>query len=326
MIGDRSAIGEARRLAMSLGQSLGFDEGTRSNIGIVATELATNTLLHAQTGELLICPGEYGGCAWLDLLALDNGLGIADVSRALEDGFSTIGTAGQGFGAIQRMSDSASVYSIPSRGTVVWSRFSGPRPMDEPALGAISVPLRGETVCGDAYLVLPGKSRSIYMMVDGLGHGRGAYEAAQEAVAVTAKSSAESPIEILTQAHGALKKTRGAAMSVAVVNHDRKVITYGGVGNISAALITGTGARSLVSQNGTLGVSFGRPQEFIYPYESNTALLMFSDGISSKCALSGYAGLQNRHPQLISGVLYRDFTRGRDDATVMFARLEGDSE
>lgn len=325
IIGDRSAIGEARRLAVSAAQTLGFDEGMRSDVGIVATELATNTLLHAETGEFLICPTQDDHGAWLDLLALDRGSGIADLSLALEDGYSTTGTAGQGFGAIQRLSDSAAVYSIPDRGTTVWARFNNPRQIDNRPIGAISVPVHGETVCGDAYLVMPGTNRSVYMMADGLGHGPGAHEAAEEAVAVTTRYSTESPIEILTRAHDALKKTRGAAMSVAVVDHERSTVTYGGIGNISAALITGTGSRSLVSQNGTLGASFGRPQEFIYPYQPSSSLLMFSDGLGSKCALSNYAGLQNRHPQLIAGVLYRDFTRRRDDATVLFVGLGSDS-
>lgn len=324
-ISDRSAIGEARRLAMTVAQMLGLDEGVRSNIGIVATELATNILLHAQTGEFLICPTKEQDGIWLDLLALDTGSGIADLSRALEDGFSTTGTPGHGFGAIQRLADSASVYSIPNRGTTVWARFASPRRMDGRPVGAISIPVHGETVCGDAYLVLPGKSRSLYMVADGLGHGPGAHEAAEEAVAITKKYSAESPIEILTRAHDALKKTRGAAMSVAIVDHERMIVTYGGIGNISAAVVTGTGSRNLVSQNGTLGASFSRAQEFNYPFESNSSLLMFSDGLSSKTNLSGYAGLQNRHPQLISGVLYRDFTRRRDDATVLFAYLGSDS-
>jgi anti-sigma regulatory factor (Ser/Thr protein kinase) len=310
---------------MTIAQSLSFDEAMRSDIGIVATEMATNILLHAQSGEFLICPtAEHDGASF-DLLALDTGSGIADLGRALEDGFSTIGTAGQGFGAIERLSDSASVYSLPNRGTAVWARFTKPRKIDTPRIGAVSIPVRGETVCGDAYLILPGKSRSLYMIADGLGHGPGAQEAAEEAVAVTKRYSVETPVEILTRAHDALKKTRGAAMSVAIVDHERMAITYGGIGNISAALITGTGSRSLVSQNGTLGASFSRAQEFIYPYESNSSLLMFSDGLTSRCTLSGYAGLQKRHPQLISGVLYRDFTRRRDDATVLFACLGSDS-
>jgi serine phosphatase RsbU (regulator of sigma subunit) len=191
-------------------------------------------------------------------------------------------------------------------------------------IGIVRVPQKGETACGDAYLIVRGTARSLYMMVDGLGHGIGAQEAADEAVAVTIRNSDERPSEILIRVHDALKKTRGAAMSIAVVDHGSKIITYAGVGNISAALTVGTVARSMVSQNGTLGAVLPRVQEFTYAYNPNSMLLMFSDGLTSKCGLNGYPGLQSRHPQLIAGVLYRDFTRRRDDATVMVARLGAD--
>jgi hypothetical protein len=52
---------------------------------------------------------------------------------------------------------------------------------------------------------------------------------------------------------------------------------------------------------------------------------MYSDGLNTKCSLSSYPGLQVRHPQLIAGLLYRDFSRHRDDASVMLASLGGDA-
>jgi hypothetical protein len=162
------------------------------------------------------------------------------------------------------------------------------------------------------------------MVVDGLGHGAGATEAAEEAVAMVARCAAESATEIIVRTHDALKKTRGAAMSVAIVDHERLVVTYAGVGNISASLINGTSSRSLVSQNGTLGAVLPRvPQQYSYPIEQNTALLMFSDGLTTKVSSVGYPGLQHRHPALVAGVIFRDFSRKRDDATLMIAPIGG---
>jgi anti-sigma regulatory factor (Ser/Thr protein kinase) len=323
-VSDRSSIGETRRIATALAETMGFSEDRRSDIGIVVTEAATNVLLHAKAGEVMICPMLSGDQAWLDLLALDAGPGIADMSRALEDGYSTQGTAGQGLGAIQRLSDSSSIYSVPGRGTVTSSRFLLNPELPDPHYGAINLPLKGETTCGDAFVVIPGSGRTLYMMVDGLGHGPSAHEAAEEALEVTRKYANEPAPEILSLAHDALKKTRGAAMSVALVNHDRATLTYAGVGNISAALTKGTLSRSLVSQNGTLGAVLPRAvQEYTYPLEPDSMLVMFSDGLNSKSSLTGYAGIQNRPPALLAGLLYRDFTRGRDDATVLVARLEG---
>jgi anti-sigma regulatory factor (Ser/Thr protein kinase) len=307
-----------------MAQTLGFDEGRRSDIGIAATEAATNVLLHATRGEMLVCPFAEGDHFWLDILALDDGPGIEDIGRAMEDGFSTVGTAGQGIGAIARLSDESSLYSIPDKGTVYWCRFKSPGTAPAMAVGVVNIPIKGESACGDGYFFQIAPARSLYMMVDGLGHGAGAAEAAHEAIAMVARSANEPAREILLRTHETLKKTRGAAMSLAIVDHERLMLTYAGVGNISSALLNGASSRSLVSQNGTLGAVLPRvPQEYTYPIERNTTLLMFSDGLVSRTNLSAYPGLQNRHLALTAGVMYRDFSRRRDDASVLLARIGG---
>ena len=319
---DKSSVGEARRAAVSLAQVLGFEEGRGNDIGIVATEAANNVILHAKSGELLICSSGEGGSSWIDLIAIDSGPGITDISRAMEDGYSSIGTPGQGLGAIGRLSDLSSLYSLPGKGAAYWSRFMRDRTSTQ-TLGVVSVPVKGEVTSGDGYVALPGRSRSLYMVVDGLGHGPGASEAAEEAIAMIQSKAALTPVEMIVSTHDALKKTRGAAMSVAVVDHERKILHYAGIGNVGSTLVNGTTSRSLISQNGTLGAILPRvPQEYTYPIERNSLLIMFSDGLASKAGISGYAGIQGRHPALIAGLLYRDFTRRRDDATVLVARME----
>jgi anti-sigma regulatory factor (Ser/Thr protein kinase) len=324
VIDEKSSIGEARRAAAQIAQSIGFEEGRRNDISIVVTELATNVLLHAAKGELLICPFVENEQFWLDILAIDEGPGIRDVGRAMEDGFSSHGTAGQGLGAITRLSDDSSIYSNPDKGTIFWSRFKSAGLARAMPIGLVNIPVKGESVCGDGYFVQIGPGRSVYMMVDGLGHGPGAAEAAEEAIATMSRCANEPVTEIILRNHDALKKTRGAAFAVAIVDHERLIVTYGGVGNISANLITGSSSRSLISQNGTLGAVLPRvPQEYTYPIEQNTSLLMFSDGLASKTSPIGYPGLQNRHPAVAAGILYRDFSRKRDDASVMLAPIGG---
>jgi anti-sigma regulatory factor (Ser/Thr protein kinase) len=322
---DRSSIGEARRAALAAAQSLGFSESRRNDIGIAVTESANNVVLHAHTGEFLICAAQGENGSYLDLLALDNGPGIYNISRAFEDSYSTIGTAGQGLGAVQRLSDVSSLYSLPDRGTIFWSRFQMGTTAAPQLYGAVNIPMKGEAVCGDGFLALPGKSRSVYMMVDGLGHGVHAAEAAQEAIQTVRAHAGESASEIITRTPYALKKTRGAAMSVIVADHERQTLVCSGVGNISTVIVSGAAVRNAISQNGTLGAVLPRVQEFSYPFDSRSMLVMHSDGVGTKWALSSYPGLQVRHPQLIAGLLYRDFSRHRDDATVMLASLGGDA-
>lgn len=307
---------------MVVAHALGFEEGRRSDIGIVVTELSNNLLAHAGRGEVLICPVR-ADTDWLDILAVDNGQGIQDVARAFEDGVSTGGTAGQGLGAIKRLSDEVSVYSTPGGGTVVFCRFRLSASGAKTPFGVVSIPVHGEVENGDSYLVIPGAAQSFYMVVDGLGHGTWASQAAAEAVKAVSSCSRDSLGEIMTATHNALRATRGAAMSIAVVNHERSVVAYAGVGNISGLIGNGNTSRNMISQNGTLGASLPRVQEYSYPFEPGMLLLMFSDGMTSKCSLSGQPGLVNRPPGLIAGLLYREYKRGRDDATVLVASLGG---
>lgn len=322
-IDDQSSIGDARRAASSVARSLGFDESRCSDISIVVTELATNLLLHAGGGELLICPVE-AGAVWLDILALDRGPGIRDVSRAFEDGVSTAGSAGQGLGAVERLSDTVSLYSVPGAGTVVFCRFGLAAASKDVPVGVVSIPLRGEVQSGDSYLILPGVRRSLVMLVDGLGHGPVAAEAAGEAVKAVRSASKETLNEIMAFTHNALKATRGAAMSVVFVDHERSVATYAGVGNISATIGNGVMTRNMVSRNGTLGAVLPRIQEYSYPFDPGMMLLMFSDGLNSRCSFNGHPGILNRPPALVAGLLYRDFKRGRDDATAILASLKSE--
>jgi hypothetical protein len=63
-------------------------------------------------------------------------------------------------------------------------------------------------------------------------------------------------------------------------------------------------------------------QQFQYDLLEGDLLLMHSDGLTSRWKLADYPGLSHRVPALIAAVLYRDFKRGRDDATVLVARLK----
>jgi hypothetical protein len=49
-------------------------------------------------------------------------------------------------------------------------------------------------------------------------------------------------------------------------------------------------------------------------------VILYSDGLSTSLATDRYANLANLHPSLIAAILYRDFTRHRDDATVLVAK------
>jgi len=75
-----------------------------------------------------------------------------------------------------------------------------------------------------------------------------------------------------------------------------------------------------VSHNGTAGMLSPRIQEFTYPYTGTPTVVMHSDGMSAKWNPDDYPGFPSAHPSVIAGLLFRDFRRGRDDATVAVMR------
>ncbi|MBW8869807.1 MAG: SpoIIE family protein phosphatase [Acidobacteriales bacterium] len=172
-------------------------------------------------------------------------------------------------------------------------------------------------MCGDGWYCEHTQARTVAVLVDALGHGIGAAEAAQEGVATVRQRLSKSPGEILNYMHDALKKTRGAVAAVVEVCPSEGKLTYAGIGNISASIMSKGISRSLISHNGTLGMIVSRVQEFRTEWTSDSVFVMHSDGLQSKWDLLSYPGLISRHPALICGALIRDFRRHRDDAGVV---------
>lgn len=323
-ISEPSQAGEARRKALAFAQDLAFDDTRSGVVAIAASELATNIVKHAGKGAILVQTVGTNGNSSLRLLAVDGGPGIADMSKAMRDGHSTAGTLGSGLGAVRRLADECEIYSAVGTGTIVradfWREKRKSQPEKDLEIGVISEPLAGEEICGDDWGIRALPEGMLIMVADGLGHGTLANEAAQEANRVLAETRYFEPHKILDEVHGVLKKTRGAAVAVAKLDLDKKLLCFAGVGNISASIVSPESSRGLASHNGTLGQHAARFQEFTYPWNSNSILIMHSDGLGTRWDLKRYPGIWNRHPSIIAAVLHRDFCRGRDDVTVFVAK------
>ena len=333
VVDEQSKVGDARRQAAAWAEELGFDETVCGKAALVATEAATNLLKHSLAGALIVhSPGPFEDRIALEILALDAGPGMGDLARCLNDGYSTTGTSGNGLGAIRRLADSFDIYSQPEIGTAVWARFEraepknhGPGRSPRHKIGVVRLPIAGESVCGDDWAMAERDGYSFLMMVDGLGHGFLAAEAASLAVTVFRAQSTLEPEAIIRATHAALRSTRGAAIAVARFDTSRGVLRYAGVGNISSVLVNIDDGQttSLISHNGTVGYTMSRVQTLEYPWTGDSLLLMHSDGLATRWNLGRYPGICRKEPGLIAGVLYRDHRRSRDDVTVVVARQEG---
>ena len=318
---DPSRVGEARRHAAQLSADCGFDDVEAGRLALVVTELATNLVKHAQHGRLWIMgrPARQE----VEVIAIDNGPGIDDLDRSLDDGYSTAGTPGTGLGAVRRLAQEFDVLSRVPGGTIVLARVRKSTDVPTSAAtcsGAVSLAAPGERVCGDGWAFAQQGERAAIMVVDGLGHGPDAAEAAGVALETFAEDPWRTPRELLQHTHQALRRTRGAAVMVLQADAGAGTIRSAGAGNVMARLVSGVADRTLLCQHGTAGITIRTPEETSTPWPPHAMLVVCSDGIETRWKAETLAPLLPRDPALAAAVLVRDHCRGRDDATVAVLR------
>ncbi len=340
-IKDEAQVGAARRGVHRFASRLGFKDERLSELDIVVQEIGTNAARYATSGGCLHWGETVGPEPGIELFYFDKGPGIYDLDRALRDGVSSGGSLGTGFGAMRRLLDEFDAYSAvkgttrrlttarrSTYGTALLGRkwvADGVREEDAPRrlshrLGVWSRPRPGEETNGDAYFIGQHDGETLLAVVDGLGHGRGAREAAAAALDTLGQWEGESLGELITGVHDALRSTRGAVMGAVVLNPAREQFAYAGVGNIEVRVLGASEPARPIPSNGTLGARLSQVRVWPHRWTEGTTLVIASDGISATWDANAYPGLASRSPQLLAGVLLRDFGRISDDATVLVYR------
>ena len=325
---ESSQVAAARRAVQLLAERLDFNQERSGRAALIVSELATNLVKHARGGEILLRPltsagGERDG---IEIVSIDAGPGITDVPLSRSDGHSTTGTLGYGLGAIERQADAFDLYTQPSGTSIVATIHRDPQKGTLPSngryeIGAVHVAKSGEDVCGDDWAWRMRSGRLAILVADGLGHGLHAHEAAVAATDVFAKDHENAPARVISDVHAALRASRGAAVAMLDLDLERGTARYAGLGNIAGAIVTVAGKQQhLVSQNGTAGHAAGRIHEFNYAVPSGSVIVMASDGLGTHWSFAPYPGLQTKSASAIAAILYRDFSRRRDDVTVVVAK------
>jgi anti-sigma regulatory factor (Ser/Thr protein kinase) len=330
-----SEISAARRFSQLLAERAGFAATEAGRLAIAVTEAGTNILKHAADGWLILNTVERDGRRGIEILALDRGPGIANIVQSLRDGVSTAGTAGTGLGAMRRLSDEFDVYSVPEQGVAIYMVIlagrapqrngfedldMGDQPGPRLSFGAVCLPIVNEEACGDAWGIEQDRRGATVVVADGLGHGPGAAAASEAAIGVLRHDARREPAGLIQAMHEALRPTRGAAAAVMKLDADASTLCFAGIGNITACVIDGDANHQLVSHNGIVGHNMRKVQEFSASWPVGALCILCSDGIGTQWNIVAYPGLLGCHPALIAGVLYRDFMRLRDDATVLVIR------
>lgn len=325
-ITEQSEVAAVRRSACSLANLCSFNEVRTGELALVITEAATNILKFASSGEILIRSIERKDAVGIEVLAIDSGPGMADIPHHMRDGNSTAGTYGVGLGTIERLSDEFDIFSNVDDGLILYSLLWRDRtPANNMGwqVGAICLPIASEEVSGDAFEIRVTDNEFTLLMSDGLGHGYAAADASRAAQDVIINNSDTSPFTLLQKCHNQLKSTRGAAVAIACLDRAQAEVKFAGVGNIAMCVYDDHSRKHLVSHNGIVGANIIKIQEFKQPWVTGNLLIGHSDGINTRWDLHRYPALLNSHPALIAALLYRDFSRGRDDVSVVVLRDQG---
>jgi anti-sigma regulatory factor (Ser/Thr protein kinase) len=324
---DRSYFAILKKEIHNLAVSAAFSAGKVGEIDIVVAEMVSNLVKHAGGGQVWVKLVEEDDIQGIELISVDNGAGMTDVSRMVSDGISTKNTLGQGLGAMKRLSDVFQVYSQKDWGTVILVRIfkeelSSFKKLPAEEIRSVVFPKPGEIECGDGFYHVRTKDHVKLMLGDGLGHGPEAAKAVIEAGNAFLNCPEISPAEIIRHISNAVKKTRGLVGTIAVFDMEQKKWSVCGVGNISTKITSPVSTKNLMAYNGIIGLNVPRTlnaQEIAY--EKGQYIIMCSDGLKSKWDVLRYAAINRYDASILSASILKDFARNTDDMSVAVCKI-----
>ncbi|WP_410609805.1 ATP-binding protein [Amycolatopsis sp. lyj-109] len=300
----------AARVAREIAREAGLADEPADRAAMVAAELAGNIDKHTRGGSVFVQQSLMG--LGVDVLAADDGPGMADLDRWLLDGNTTTATLGTGLGAVRRMAAEFRITSSPAAGTLAAARLLDPaEPAPRRSIGHFRLPRDGEEYCGDAVALADVTGSRTAVVADGLGHGSDAAEAADAALRVFTENPDRPLPHQLTNMHRALRTTRGAA--VALVRIAPRRLEFCGVGNVSGASIGAGPSRLLLSTPGIVGFTLPSAPVRHLTLADDDVVVLHTDGVGTGWRVPG------RAPDLLllAADLAHRHRNARDDAAML---------
>ncbi len=172
-------------------------------------------------------------------------------------------------------------------------------------------PMVGETECGDAVFVARDPSAVLVAVVDGLGHGPKAAQAAQAAVAFVDANRDLALTDLFRRCDRVIASTRGVAMSIIRIRLDDLRMQHAGVGNVDVTSHSRERVRP-VSRPGVVGGRFRRVVMTQFQLHPGDRLVMYTDGISSRMRVEDYGRLGG---EAAAAQILQDWGKEHDDAS-----------
>src|SRR6201996_5018656 len=324
---DRSYFSLIKKEIHRIATEGGIAPARTNELDLIVAEMTSNLFKYSNDGELLMGVFPNSGNPYVELISIDNGPGMINPAKMMQDGISTTNTLGHGLGSMKRLSDTFELYSQIGWGTIVLSRvYSDPEKVknkNELIMRPIVVYKPGEKTSGDGFVYKKTDKYVKLMLADGLGHGPEANLAVNEAAAAFKVFPDYSPTETIRFIHSAIKKTRGAVVNVLSYDFTRKIWTSVGVGNISARMFGPVNFKNHMSYNGIVGHNIpGTMNDQDYPAEEFNQVMLCSDGIKTRIDLARYPMMYKYDLTILAAAIYKDHARRNDDMSVVIAKVK----
>jgi anti-sigma regulatory factor (Ser/Thr protein kinase) len=320
-------VGTARQAAKAMAQALGLDEREREEVAIAVSELASNLLKHAGHGRLTLTPLREGKRTGVQIESVDSGPGIENVEQAITDGFSTVGSLGYGLGAVNRLTDEFDITSqhLASRGTRIvckrWRSMNTPSVVPCPLdVGAATRPHPAMSVNGDAFVVQKSNESILVGVIDGLGHGQLAHQAAQ-AARLYVENHFDRPLNaIFFGVARACRGTHGVVMALARFDWARGRLTFGSVGNVECRVFACPQKMNFIVRRGVIGLNAPNPVVTEHIWAPSQVMVLHSDGLVTHWQWEDFPHLQEASATVAAQQLLHRLARDDDDATVVVVK------
>ncbi|RCH54743.1 serine/threonine protein kinase [Mucilaginibacter hurinus] len=323
---DRSYFSLIKKEIHRLATEAGMNSSRINELDIIVAEMTSNLFKYSDDGEILMGVFPNNGAPYIELISIDNGPGMVNPARMMQDGVSTSNTLGHGLGSMKRLSDVFELYSQPGWGTIALSRvYNKPQPKKGNPLSVhpIVVCKPGEKVSGDGFVMKKTENFTKMMLADGLGHGPEANKAINEAAIAFRTFPDFSPTETLRYIHSTIKKTRGAVINIVGYDHRLRKWTSAGIGNILARMVGPTAFKNHMSYNGIVGHNIPNTMnDQQYSADEYNQVILCSDGIKTRIELSKYPQMYKYDLSVLAAAIYKDHARRNDDMSVVVAKVK----
>ena len=307
----------------------------RSLIGTMVSELGTNIIKYAGRGLIRMSRSKGDGILDIEMWAEDRGPGIANITLAMRDHFTTGNTLGLGLPGVRRMADDFSIQSEKEDGTVVYARkrIKGnkgdpshsvvPNTLEQSSpqkiqavwdVGTKNRPMPGEYVSGDSISIVEFDSYLLLGIADVSGHGSKAHELSTIIASYLTQNPSRDLAAIMTGLHAILVGTLGAAVGLLLIDTEAQTFQYLGVGNTGASRCVGETWKG-VSRDGVLGQrlpGFYAQAGFL---RNGDVFSMWSDGISDHAGSSFVRKNAYESAEKIAHDVVAELGKPHDDAS-----------